>query len=86
MVCIWVRLTLAYLVWTERIPADYARMGGLIGMYLNLMGLGEDVWWSRRFHLLTSTLLLIGNVNSGLILAIDVLGGLAHSLTGLNHM
>jgi hypothetical protein len=71
-ICIWVRVILGLIVWYNSFNATFHKivpyvtlLGGMVGIYSNFKGLGDKcIWWSRKFHLLSSCLVFIISVLS----------------------
>ena len=94
-ICVWVRLFMAYTVYNFY-DTSFIKIliiiGSLLGVYLNIKGLinqsNSKVWWSRKFHLVISVLIiilicsqLIGIIKNAKpyivgLLVTDVIGGL----------
>jgi hypothetical protein len=94
MVCIFFRLFLAGIVYnfSDNKYIQYSLLFfSLIGVYLNYSKLDECVWWSRKFHLIIASAILIitlltisktidPNKYAAYLLYFDVLFGIVYSM------
>jgi hypothetical protein len=94
LICIFLRLLFAGIIYTQsnkRITYYVLVVVSLLAIYGNYKNLNECVWWSRKFHLLTSILILLVavltlmqkidfNKYAAYLLYIDVVGGIIWSV------
>lgn len=89
-ICIWVRCFLAYSVYTGKVShlclVSTSLLSVLLLLYQQLHVVDKRVWWDRRTHCLSATLVLAAAVGNrtdlaGLVLLLDVAYGAATAVS-----